>query len=146
MHTDALAVSGPLSGMACYGPETIERATEEFGRGVWMASETGNGSQDVAELVTQLAREMKALADAQAAPRLHPLVAIFGCTLLTFIAGALIAWGSMTARIQTLERATQSIDEMNSMRAQIVMLTGTITRLESRFNDFMDSQQRAPRK
>lgn len=143
MSTETCRLSGPLSSMQC-APITLENATQRFGAGVGMASETEPGS--VGELVTQLAREMKVLADAQAAPRLHPLVTVFGSTLIVFIGGALIAWGSLTARVSYLERTTQPIEELNSMRAQIVMLTGTITRLEGRFNDFMDSQQRAPRK
>ncbi len=144
MHTDAVRLSGSLSSMMMCEPKTLESATKAFGVRVGMEAEKGSG--EVAGLVTQLSREMKALADAQAAPRLHPLVTIFGSTLLIFMASALIAWGSLTARVSYLERTTQPIEELNSMRAQIVMLTGTITRLESRFNDFMDSQQRAPRK
>jgi hypothetical protein len=45
-------------------------------------------------------------------------------------------------RITLLENRTQSIDQLNSLNVKVEALSGTVTRMEARFNEMMDSRER----
>ncbi len=135
-------------------PRSADHAFVEFGQKVTSMSElTGStDAQALGGLVTELTREMKALADAQAAPRLHWAIPTFGATLVVAIGTALISWGSLNTKVELqnsalrervvqLEANTKAVEEIAALRAQIVTLTGTVERLENRFNTMMDSKR-----
>ena len=64
--------------------------------------------------------------------------------LIGAIATGLVTYGSTQTRLTMLENRTQAIDRLNSLEAKLDALTGTVTRMEARFYDAMDTRDRVP--
>lgn len=112
-----------------------------------MAQE-GNSATELTSLVNGLVgaldRRSEELARVTHKPKLPAWVlAIIGSLVVMMIGGFITAtqfYATANMRITLLENRTQSIDQLNSLNVKVEALSGTVTRMEARFNEMMDSR------
>lgn len=111
-------------------------------------SQEGNSASDMASLVQSLLTAMdkraEELARIQHKPRLPGwILAVIG-SLVVMMIGAFVTatqfYATANMRITLLENRTQSIDQLNSLNVKVEALAGTVTRMEARFNEMMDTR------
>jgi hypothetical protein len=121
----------------------------EFATGVEFMTQEGNSASDLTLLVERLMdgldKRSQELARVTHKPRLPGWVlAILGSLIVTLIGGFITAtqfYATANMRITLLENRTQSIDQLNSLNVKVEALSGTVTRMEARFNEMMDSRR-----
>lgn len=104
------------------------------------------GIHDIGPLVERLTLAMQSQSEELARLTHKPKIPtwIFGAlaTLALMVIGGFTSWlvtyGALENRVTTLEARTQSIDRLNSLDAKVDLLTGTVQRMETRFNQLMD--------
>jgi uncharacterized membrane protein YhfC len=125
----------------------MDHARREFTQGVSYMAEQGNNA-DVVALMERFTQAMQDQADALAHATQHTklpawLLTTVGTLALMVVSGGVQYLRDMAttqARLSTLENRTAAIDKLSSLDAKVDALTGTVTRMEERFNVMMDSR------